>query len=220
MAENAYSQPMMGPFAGFDASKFFGAGDPGNMYNSSNNSPFGFGERGQGAYGLPDAFTGWEAGARYSFLPALQYAQGLQPAIQHYQGALGKDWSSDLYGQSADAINAQFRGGRRLQDQSLARAGYRGGATTSPFAAFQIQQEAAARSGQLGNAARMSVLQAQQMKDEAARGLQNTLASQMQALLAPAQFQSSISAKVPTQAGPSLLGPSMNLLSSFFNAAA
>lgn len=214
------SPPTLGPFAGLNPSDYFGGGS--NSKSGSPFYPYSAGARlGSGLYGLPKAFSGWSAPARYAFAPALSYAQQAQPAIDYYKGEMGKDYGKQLYSLSSDIYESQAKDTRRKTEQGLARAGYGGGGAISPFASLQVQQEAAARSGALGQAARESVLQAQAMKSQAANNYMNSIASYMQALLVPAQLQSASSAKNPVgSVGPSLIGPAISALGNFVGAAA
>ena len=198
------------PYAGFNPQDIFGYPNsstyPAGPFNRRNQ----FEQYGAGLYGLPDAFQGWSGPARYALAPTMNYAQQAQPAINQFRQAMGTDWASTLYGQSADVINAQGQAAQRTGQQRLAQAGYGGGGTISPFAGLQVQQENLARSGQLGNAARMAVMQGQQMQAEAGRNYLNSIAQNMQAMLTPAQLEVSRQAKVPTTGGPSLIGPAIN----------
>jgi hypothetical protein len=207
--------PSQGPYAGFNPQDFFGSSQTpffqnmlaqqGPFSRQSQNDPYG-----AGMYGLPEAFAGWTGPARYALGPAMSYSQQAQPAMDMYRKQMGTDWTSTLYGQSADVINAQSQAAQRTGQQRLAQAGYGGGGTISPFAGLQVQQENLARMGQLGSAARMSVLQGQQMQAEAGRNYLNSLAQNMQALLTPAQLEVSRQAKVPTSGGVSYIGPALN----------
>lgn len=198
---------------------FFGGGE-GGPYGKFKDATGKGTQPGAGMYGLPRAFSGWGAPARYAFGPAMQYVDQMRPVADYYKGEMGKDYGADLYSRSSDIYEAQNKDAARRRQQGLARAGYGGGGAVSPFAAMQVQQEAAARAGALGSAAREAVFQAQAMRSEAARGYGNSLSSIYQALLAPAQIQASRSSKVPLgQTGPSLVGPAMNLGASFVGAA-
>lgn len=205
-----------GNTSNFSPDRFFGA--PAHAHGSYSGSPFSAaGQRpgpthGSGLRGLPDVFEGWDAASRYSFFPAIQFAQGSQPSLQGWKQDMNKDWSKELFGQSADAIDAQFSGASRKQQESMTRAGVgTGGASVSPLASFALQNEAQARAGAFGSAARQSVLQAQAMQQQARRGYDALRAQIMQAMLAPAQFQSSRTSQVPIgQVGPSLAGPAMS----------
>ncbi|MBM3276067.1 MAG: hypothetical protein FJZ00_13020 [Candidatus Sericytochromatia bacterium] len=198
---------------------YFGGGE-GGPYGKYSNPTGKSTQHGAGMYGLPRAFSGWGAPAKYSFGPTMQYVDQMQPVADYYRGEMGKDYGTDLYSRSSDIYEAQNKDASRRRQQGLARAGYGGGGAVSPFAALQVQQEAAARAGALGSAARESVLQAQAMRSEAARGYGNTLSSIYQAMMAPAQMQAARSAKVPIgPTGPSLVGPAMQLGASFLSAA-
>lgn len=160
---------------------------------------------GEGAYGLPAGFVGWSGPARYSLLPAASLAQNAQGATDLYKKQMGQDWAKNLYTTSTEAIDSQLAAGRQGRQQALAKAGYGGGGTISPFAAAQVQQEDAARAGLYGTAARQAVLSAQQMESEAGRNYLNSLAQTFQALITPAQIETSRQAKVPTTAGVNYL---------------
>lgn len=211
---------------------YFSGLDPNNMFGPSTkdgpryDSPFygvgaGDNRKGAGLYGLPPAFAGWSAPARYSFAPSLQFAEGAQQAADFYGGEMNKDYSKDLFSKSSDVYEAQARGARRKGEQGLARSGYSGtGGTSSPFASLQVQQEGMARAGALGSAARESVLNAQQIRSEAGRNYLNTLSQQLQALLVPAHLQAAAKGKVPTGGvGPNLIPSAMNAGAAFLNAA-
>lgn len=210
--------PNQGPFQGFNPANYFGSNQtPAAQQQLQVQGPFArqnqFDPYGAGLYGLPNAFQGWSGPARYAFGPGLAFSQQAQPAIDYYKGEMGKDYSSILYSQSADTINAQQDAARRQGQQRLAQAGYGGGGLISPFAGLQVQQENLARAGALGSAARSSILQAQQMRSESARNYLNSIAQNMQALLTPAQLEISRSAKVPTTGGVSYIGPALSALS-------
>lgn len=211
----------MGSFSGLDPNSQFGESTKKYTGNPFYSVGQGDNRKGAGLYQLPPAFQGWSAPSRYSFAPALQYADAAQGAVDYFGGEMNKDYSKDLFSKSSDIYEAQARGARRKGEQGLARSGYSGtGGTSSPFAALQVQQEGLARAGALGTAARESVFHAQQMRSEMGRNYLNALGSQLQALLIPAHLQNAAKGKVPTGGiGPSLIGPAMNMASSFVNAA-
>lgn len=199
-----------------NASQYFGPQDVNNPYWA-----VGVGDNrlGAGYYGLPPAFSGWTGAARYSIPLSQEYANKLNPVIEHFQKNMGKDYSKELYGLSADAYEGAQRSAKSQQEQGLARAGYGGGGAVSPFAALQVQQEAQARAGAMGTAARQGVLQAQQMSDENARGLYNALGGWLQGLLVPSQLQAAQTSQSPTgQLTPSLWGPGLNAGAAAFGA--
>lgn len=215
------SPPTGGPYEGLDPGGFFGEGPKG----PSSGSPFFRTKKGQaygaGMYNLPDAFRGWSGPSKYAFAPAMSYWNESQGVSDFFKGEMGKDYYDELYGRSADIYEGQQKDARRRGEQGLARAGYGGGGAVSPFASLQVQQEAAARAGVLGNAAREAVLQAQAMKASAANNYMNVLASRMQAMLVPAQLQTSRQTRTPLgSVGPSLIGPAMNMMGGFLGAAA
>lgn len=204
-----------GMFGTLDPAGMFGTlMDPTSAGRYQANGPFNpvnkYDKPGAGLYGLPPAYAGWSAPARNSLFPTLLFSQQAEPAIAALKGQMNKDWTGELYNQSADIIDTQQQAAKREGEQRLARAGYGGGGTISPFAGLQVQQENLARSGQLGNAARMSIMQGQQMKAEATRSYLNSIAQNMQALLTPAQLEVSRQAKVPIGGGVSLIGPALN----------
>lgn len=209
-------------FGNFNPQTFFGGADPSQVGPPNSYGPFNRGNQydqfGSGLYGLPAAFQGWNGPARYAFAPAMQYAQGMQPLLDQQKANMGKDWQKELYGQSADVFNAQDAEGKAKRNQAFAQQGYGGGGQMSPFAGLQLEQESLARGGALGTAARQSVLQSQQMQSQFGRDYQNSLATVMQALLTPAQYQMSQTAKVPVGGnGPSLIGPGLSALGGLLN---
>jgi len=207
--------PSMGPWAGFNPADFFGSNQtPDLQQKLAQQGPFSrqnqYDQYGSGLYGVPDAFIGWSGPARYGLGPAMSFSNQAQPAIDMYRKQMSTDWTSELYGQSADVINAQSQAAQRTGQQRLAQSGYGGGGTISPFAGLQVQQENLARMGQLGSAARMSVMQGQQMQAESGRNYLNSIAQNMQALITPAQLEISRQAKVPTSGGVSYIGPALS----------
>lgn len=208
-------------FGNFDPQSIFGT-DPSQIGKSN---PYGGFNRtspqeafGSGLYGLPPAFAGWTGASRYSFAPALQYAQGMQPLLDQQKQAMSKDWTKEFYGQSADIFNAQDSEAKAKRSQGLVQQGYGGGGTISPFASLQLEQESMARAGALGTGARQAVIQSQQMQSQLGKDYQNSLATIMQALMTPAQLQAAQTGKVPVGgAGPSLIGPGLNALGGLFN---
>src|SRR5688500_9701659 len=113
MAENASIQP-----ARFDPSQFYGQGNPGSIFQSGQGGPFTSANAGQqyqgaGAYGLPEAYTGWQPAARNASIWAGQYAQDINPAIQSAMSRLGQDNYGKLYAQAADTYEGQARGARQ-----------------------------------------------------------------------------------------------------------
>lgn len=213
------------PFSGINANRFFGAGWNQNTSYLTNpfQTPTGQDKayRGTGITQLPETFAGWEGAARYSFLPAMMYAQQSAPLGNFYRQQMNQDYGSTLFNQAKQQIGAQSGALRSQMQQASARSGTGGGGATSPMAQYQLQNEAMARAGQLGTAARASVLQAQQMRTAGAQGYQNYLSSLYQALLAPAQFQTARHASSPVgQAGPSMVGPALNAVGGFLNAMA
>ena len=206
----------------FDPYKTFGApnGQPSNF------NPFwsiGAGEnrQGAGAYGLPPAYAGWNGAARNAVPYVYDYASRIDPTLADLQKESKRDYSTELYGMSSDAAEAQFSDAKRKREQGFAQAGYGGGGTVSPFAAQQLQLEGAARAGQLGNAARQSVMQAQQMKAEASRNYLNAVNNRLASMLLPAQMQLAGQSKTPLggNVGPqSLVGPALNAGASLIGA--
>jgi len=212
--------PVTGPFTDFRPSDYFGAPVPPETrwgpFVRRNLSD----QIGSGLYGLPEAFMGWQSASRYAFAPSLQYAGDMAPVLEQQRRDAGRDWAGDLYAASSDVAEAQFSDTRRRREQALARAGYGGGGTISPFQAEQLQLEGQARAGVLGSAARESVLQAQSARAEASRNYLNSLSQRYQALLAPAMLQSAGVTRTSTgPVGPSnLIGPSFNLAASAIGA--
>ncbi len=211
---------MTAGIAGFNPTSFFGA-QPAGAYSGNPFTGANKNQQGRGLEGLPDTFAGWTAPARYSFAPAGNFVQGVQPVADFFQNEMNTDYGSQLFGQSSQIIDSQFADAKRQQQDQLQRAGMGGGSAVSPLASLALNEEAAARSGAYGTAARQSVLQAQQMKSQAAQSFQQTLAAMMQAMMAPAQFQASRNAAVPIgQVGPSpqgLIGPGLNALGGLLN---
>lgn len=183
-------------------------------------APAGERYQGTGGSGLPEAFSHWDAASRYAFSPAMGYEQGLQPSLNFFKNQMGKDYTSELFSRSQDAINSQFRQAKSQRSQANARSGAGGGAGVSPMLQYQLNNEAAARAGALGQASRSAVLQAQQMRMQAAQGYQDSLANIYQAYMAPAYLQSAGTTKTPVGGGrgPSPVGAGMNLGAALLNA--
>jgi len=222
MAEGGYGGS--GAFSSFNPQQFFG-GAPASAYGQYSGNPFDrSGETnpkkvaGSGLGGLPGVFEGWDAAARYSFAPAGEFYNKMQPIADFFGQQRQKNIGAELFGTSAEAIDTQFGEAKRQQTQGLTRAGMSGGSAVSPLASMALQQEAQARSGAFGTAARQAVLQAEAFQAQAARDEQNTLSSIMQAMLVPAQIQAARASNAPLgSVGPSLLGPGLGALGGFMN---
>lgn len=214
--------PGAGYFEGFDPAEYYGS-EPGWPYEDfSLFTPGPHGAKpGAGAYGLPQAFGGWNPTARYAFPVAAQYERGMRPYLDFLEKELGKDMTGDFFGQQKDIYEAQSGEAGKKREQEFARAGYRGGGgATSPYAALQLQTEAAARAGALGEAARQSVLMEQSRKMEVGRMQQNTLASIMQAMLMPAQFGAAAGSRTPVSGGVSYIPSVINGIGALLGAGA
>ena len=160
---------------------------------------------GRGAYGLPEAFSGWRAPARYAFTTASDFMDKAQPLADYYKGEMGKDYSGSLQEMSRTSIERGASESQRMGQQASTRAGL-GGSVSSPWDSFQTQIRMMASSGQMGIAAQQAEIQARGMKDRAALNLYNVYSGMYQAQMAPAQIQAAGGGNVPVGgAGPSYL---------------
>lgn len=163
---------------------------------------FGFGHEGKhttgsGAGGGPPQLRGWNAPARYSFMPAQQLWDQTSGLRDYLGKETQRDWEGDLFNRSKTQIDSAFSEGSRKQRQFAQRAGYGGGDTVSPLMERHLETEAAARAGQYGSAAQEAVFNAQAMRSNANREFMNYLTQMYQAYLTPAQLQVAGNAQVP-----------------------